>query len=647
MIATLATRAAEAGSDVDRRHRRSRRVPTRRRTRTSRCSTTGAACPTTCSTTKRASSSAPASPPSSTRSTRRSAATRATTCPGVPGVGEKTAAKLVTTYGDLEGIFEHLDELPPKQRQNLGEARDRVFLNRQMSLLVRDVPLDVEPGDLRQGAWDRERGAGAVRPARVPHADAAAARSGSARRRAAVEAEADDARRRGRRDARRRRGRSRASASSRRASEPYALEPRWDGAPVTSPLRGDRARARRRASRTSTPTCSRDPTVRDALVELVGRGWPAAGRASREGAHARPRVDVRALQHDTAVMAYLLDPGAGEVRRSTISRSATCRSRCARPTPSPARSTSTARSRSSRPVGAPRSCCGSPTRSRRRSRRASSPISTSASSFRSCACWRRWRRPASASTASSSTRCAPTSSKQCEVLVHRIYAHAGEEFNVNSTPQLRTILFEKLGLVPVKKTKTGPSTDADSLQKMADEHPIVEDLLRYREVEKLRSTYADALPPLIRCRRSHPRDVQADRHHHRPDLERGAEPPERPRAHRRRSRDPQRVHRRRRVRACSPPTTRRSSCRVLAHLAEDPGLIDAFERGADVHTATAAAVFHVPEDEGRRRAAPVRQGRELRPRVRDGGLRPRAAPRHSHRRSGQDPRRLLRRASRT
>ena len=55
--------------------------------------------------------------------------------PGVPGIGEKTAAKLVTTYGDLEGIFAHLDELPPKQRQNLGDARDRVFLNRQMSLL--------------------------------------------------------------------------------------------------------------------------------------------------------------------------------------------------------------------------------------------------------------------------------------------------------------------------------------------------------------------------------------------------------------------------------------------------------------------------------------------------------------------------------
>ncbi len=76
--------------------------------------------------------------------------------PGVPGIGEKTAAKLVNTYGNLEGIYEHLEELPPKQRENLGEARDRVFLNRQMSRLVLDVEVDVDPADLRMGAWDRE-----------------------------------------------------------------------------------------------------------------------------------------------------------------------------------------------------------------------------------------------------------------------------------------------------------------------------------------------------------------------------------------------------------------------------------------------------------------------------------------------------------
>src|ERR1700730_7962107 len=76
--------------------------------------------------------------------------------PGVPGIGEKTAAKLVSTYGNLEGIFEHLDALPPRQRTNLGEWRDRVFKNREMSRLVLDVDVGVEPSDLREGAFDSE-----------------------------------------------------------------------------------------------------------------------------------------------------------------------------------------------------------------------------------------------------------------------------------------------------------------------------------------------------------------------------------------------------------------------------------------------------------------------------------------------------------
>src|SRR5260221_10143881 len=68
---------------------------------------------------------------------------------------------------------------------------------------------------------------------------------------------------------------------------------------------------------------------------------------------------------------------------------------------------------------------------------------------------------------------------ECRRLEAEIHAHAGEQFNVNSTPQLRRILFDQLGLVPVKKTKTGASTDADWLQKLAREHPTVERTLRY------------------------------------------------------------------------------------------------------------------------------------------------------------------------
>src|SRR5574341_317344 len=76
--------------------------------------------------------------------------------PGVPGIGEKTAAKLINSYGDLEGILDHLDELPPKQRQNLAEMRDRVLKNREMSRLRRDLDLDIQIDALQQGGWDRE-----------------------------------------------------------------------------------------------------------------------------------------------------------------------------------------------------------------------------------------------------------------------------------------------------------------------------------------------------------------------------------------------------------------------------------------------------------------------------------------------------------
>ena len=76
--------------------------------------------------------------------------------PGVPGVGEKTAAKLVNQYGDLDAIFAHLDDLSPKLRQNLAEHEERVRRNAEVIPLVRDVPLDVHVDDLALGGWDHE-----------------------------------------------------------------------------------------------------------------------------------------------------------------------------------------------------------------------------------------------------------------------------------------------------------------------------------------------------------------------------------------------------------------------------------------------------------------------------------------------------------
>lgn len=84
-----------------------------------------------------------------------------------------------------------------------------------------------------------------------------------------------------------------------------------------------------------------------------------------------------------------------------------------------------------------------------------------------------------------------------EMILNEIYEIAGENFNVNSTKQLAAILFEKLGMKPVKKTKTGYSTDSEVLEALSDQHIIIEKILEYRTLSKLKSTYIDALPTLV------------------------------------------------------------------------------------------------------------------------------------------------------
>ncbi|MCB0963064.1 MAG: DNA polymerase I, partial [Acidimicrobiales bacterium] len=180
-------------------------------------------------------------------------------------------------------------------------------------------------------------------------------------------------------------------------------------------------------------------------------------------------------------------------------------------------------------------------------------------------------------------------------LAQAIQDDAGEEFNVNSTPQLRRILFEKLELTPVKKTKTGFSTDAQSLEKLSGQHPIIDHLLRYREVEKLRSTYGTGLLAEIA------EDGRIHATFHQTVARTGRLSSEEPNLHN----IPVRSEEGRAFRKAFVPAEgfellvadyNQIELRCIAHLAEDPGLIAAFEAGDDIHTATAARVFHVDPD---------------------------------------------------
>ena len=181
---------------------------------------------------------------------------------------------------------------------------------------------------------------------------------------------------------------------------------------------------------------------------------------------------------------------------------------------------------------------------------------------------------------------------ECKRLDELIQIEAGIEFNVNSTHQLREVLFDKLGLAPQKKTKTGYSTDAASLERLRDQHPIVEMLLSYREVEKLRSTYGEGLlnevAPDGRIHASFNQTVART----------GRLSSDQPNLHN----IPVRSDEGRQFRKAFVPAEgfemlvadyNQIELRCIAHLAEDPGLIAAFDAGTDIHTETASRVFGV------------------------------------------------------
>ncbi len=180
-----------------------------------------------------------------------------------------------------------------------------------------------------------------------------------------------------------------------------------------------------------------------------------------------------------------------------------------------------------------------------------------------------------------------------EELEKSIYEAAGCEFNINSPKQLGEILFEKLGLPAEKKTKSGYSTAADVLEKLAPEYPIVADILEYRGLAKLKSTYADGLAAFIekdeRIHTSFNQTITATGRisSTEPNLQN----------------IPMRTELGRLIRKVFVP---REGCvfadadysqielRILAHMSEDEGLISAYHEGDDIHRITASKVFHVP-----------------------------------------------------
>ncbi len=184
-----------------------------------------------------------------------------------------------------------------------------------------------------------------------------------------------------------------------------------------------------------------------------------------------------------------------------------------------------------------------------------------------------------------------------EILTQEIYELAGEEFNINSTKQLGEILFEKLKLPVVKKTKSGYSTDVDVLEKLRDEHPAIEKILEYRQLMKLNSTYVEGMKPYI-----NPKTKRIHSFFHQTITATGRISSTEPNL----QNIPTRFELGKQLRKVFKPADgylyidadySQIELRVLAHVSNDEHMVQAFINGEDIHRQAASKVFNTPIDE--------------------------------------------------
>ena len=187
--------------------------------------------------------------------------------------------------------------------------------------------------------------------------------------------------------------------------------------------------------------------------------------------------------------------------------------------------------------------------------------------------------------------------KGIELLTQEIYELAGQEFNIKSTKQLGEILFEKLKLPVGKKTKSGYSTDVDVLEKLRNEHPIIEKILEYRQLTKLNSTYVEGLKPYI-----NPKTNRIHSFFHQTITVTGRISSTEPNL----QNIPTRIEFGKRLRKVFKPENGKIyidadysqiELRVLAHLSNDKHMIEAFKNGEDIHKQAASKVFGIPQEE--------------------------------------------------
>lgn len=581
--------------------------------------------------------------------------------PGVPGVGEKTAAKLVNTYRDLDSLFERTDELTPKLRASIEACEARVRLNFALTPLVRDVPVDLPLEALRFGGSDRAAmdsllslleikgprdriskaldrleacsGSSDYSPAAVTSRDPLTEPKDQAVEVLVLD-ELDAA--------------ARFLEDLSAGTGSIAVEPEWAGTPGRSAIVGlafyrapgpTRRPAGSGGSSAEVPRLEvgwvpgellSEPRLGAPLAQALGAGAGAGaqcdgGEVPRRVLAHRAKELMRALLPmgiemsglflDVAVAGYLADPSIGQASLDRLAQAANDLGTRGggRLSPDIAAPGGRGHGRTEQlgfDLAGDSAVPGTGAEAARRVLLIASLEPPMLKALVGAGAEQLYRdielpligvlaKMEAAGIAVDVERLEAIRDEMTEqvaMLEAEVQRLAGEHFNVNSTPQLRHILFDKLGLATQKRTKTGYSTDAQSLEKLRGRHQIVDALLAYREVEKLRSTYGTGLlsevAPDGRIHASFNQTVART----------GRLSSDQPNLHN----IPVRSALGRRFRQAFVPAQGAEllvadydqiELRVIAHLAEDPGLIEAFRAGVDIHAATASRVFAVATSE--------------------------------------------------
>lgn len=532
--------------------------------------------------------------------------------PGVPGVGEKTAAKLINAYGDIDGIYAHLDEQSPKLRKSLAEAEETVRQNAAATPLVRDLPIDFDQEAASVGGWERDdvrklfdflefrtlwdrfiEVTGAESPQAAAAPEAGAALDVSVLRPSAAEAIALI-------------DRWRAEAM------PVAVAGAWEGQEGRSPLVGlalvaltDAQAGPATSAGTPVTWLGHDlldeADVLAAVARLVGvDGVEVSAHDAKQLMRglAVIGIDFSNLSLDPAIAAYLVDPAGDKYPLEDIALRYAGVEVGGPDAPPPGQLDLSGTAPDEAEVAGRRALAVA---------RLVEPLGAALSARGMTNLYTELERPlvrVLARMEEAGVRVdreqlsglATELASEAQRLEEQIWDLAGEKFVVGSTPQLREILFTKLGLTPQKRTKTGYSTDAQTLEKLRDEHPVVEALLRWREVEKLRSTYGEPLlaeiAPDGRIHASFNQTVART----------GRLSSDQPNLHN----IPVRSEEGRLIRQCFVPAEgcaflvadyNQIELRVIAHLADDPGLVEAFRAGVDIHNVTASRIYGVASED--------------------------------------------------